>query len=74
MLQNVGHAFRRFLEINRNGDRAISVDGKIGGVPFGTIGAKQANAIAGLYAEFEQGLGEACGTAKKFLAGNILPG
>ncbi len=74
VIQNVGHAFRRFLEINRNRDSAVTVDGEIGGVPFRTIGRKKANAIAGLYTKFEQRFGEAGSTAKKFLAGNILPG
>ena len=52
MIQDVGHALWRFVEVDGDGDRAGTVDGEIGGVPFGTIGSEDADAIAGFDAEF----------------------
>src|SRR5690242_19221176 len=73
VVENVRHAVRRFLEINRDGDGAIAVNRKVRGMPLGTIGAKEADAVAWLYAKFEERLGEACGAAEKFLARNVPP-
>src|SRR6267143_1625319 len=54
MLQDVGGAVGRFVEINRHGDGAGARDGKIGGMPLGAVGGKEPHAVAGLYAEFHE--------------------
>src|SRR5882762_6864955 len=73
MFQDVRGAFRRLLEIDRNSDATIAVDGKIGGVPLRTIGGKESDAVAGFYAKFKERLGKPGGATKEFLAGNLLP-
>src|SRR5258708_2751855 len=73
MFQDVRGAFRRLLEIHRNSDAAVAVDGEIRGVPLRTIGGKQSDAVAGFYAKFKERLGKSRGAAQEFLAGNLLP-
>jgi hypothetical protein len=73
VLQDVGHAVGRFVEINRDGDAAGTGDGKVGGVPFGTIGGEKADAIAGLHAEFDEGGRKARDATKKFLGRDGIP-
>ena len=52
MLQDVGHAVGRFVEVNRNGDGSCAANGKVSGVPFRAVRGKQPDAVAGLYAQF----------------------
>jgi len=42
-------------------------------MPFGTVGAKETDAVAGLHAEFNKGGRQASDAAKKFLRGDGLP-
>ena len=65
MFQDVGHAVGRFVEVDGNGDAARAGDGKIGGVPFGAVGCKKADAVAGLHAEFDEGGGESGDAAEE---------
>ena len=55
MSEDVGHAFGRFIEVNRDGDPAGTSDGEIGGVPFGPVRGEKTDAIAGLDTEFHKG-------------------
>ena len=73
VIQDVGHAIRGFVEVDRNGDAARAVDGEIGGMPFGAIGGKEADTIAGFDAEFDEGMCEAGDAAQHFLGGNGFP-
>ena len=73
MIKDVGHAVGRFVEVDGDGDCAGTVDGEIGGVPFGTIGSEQADAIAGFDAEFDETIGQAGDAAEKFLGGDGFP-
>ena len=73
MIQDVGHAVRGFVEVDGDGDRTGTVDGEIGGVPFGTVGSKDADTIAGFYAEFDQGIRQTRHAAKEFLGGDGFP-
>ena len=41
VIQDVGHAVGRLVEIDRDGDAAGAGDGEIGGVPFRAIGGEQ---------------------------------
>src|SRR6266404_2997390 len=54
MLEDVGHAVRRFVEINGDGDAAGAVDGEIGGVPLRAIGGEKAHTVAWLDAQLDQ--------------------
>jgi hypothetical protein len=73
MFEDVSHAVGRFVEVDRDGDGAGAVDGEIGGVPFGAVGGKETDAIAGFHAEFDQGGGKAGDAAEKFLGGDGVP-
>ncbi len=73
MFQDIGHAVGRFVEIDRHGDGAGTVDGEIGGVPLGAVGGKKADAVAGFYAELDKGGGKARDATEKFLGGDGLP-
>ena len=73
MLEDVGDAFRRFVEIDRNGDAARTCDGEVGGVPFRPVGRKKADAVARLYAEFDKCRGKPRDTAQEFFGGDRLP-
>src|SRR5215472_8220596 len=73
MVQDVGHAVWRFLEIDRDGDRPVAIDGEVGGMPLRAIGAEQADAITRFYAKLEKGLRQTSRAAKEFFAGNMLP-
>ena len=73
MIEDVGHAVRGFVEVDGNGDRAGTVNGEIRGVPFGTIGSEEADAIAGFNAEFDETIGEAGNAAEELLGGNGFP-
>src|SRR5207245_722059 len=73
MLQDVGGAFGGFVEIDRNGDGAGTVDGEVGSVPLRTVGGKETDAVAGLYSEFDKRGGKAGDAAKEFLGGDGLP-
>jgi hypothetical protein len=68
MFQDVRHAVRRLVEINRNSDAAGAVDGEIGGVPLGAIGGEQGHAVAGLHSQLNQRHGQA-GNASQQLRG-----
>jgi len=73
VIEDVGHAVGRFVEIDGNGDAAGAGDGEIGSVPFGAVRREEADAIAGFYAEFDEGVGEAGYTAEEFLRGDGFP-
>ncbi len=73
MIQDVGHAVWRFVEVDGDGDRGGTIDGEIGGVPFGTIGSEDADAIAGFDAEFDETIGQAGDATKEFLGGDGFP-
>ena len=73
MLQDVGHAVGRFVEVDRDGNRARAVDGKIRRVPFGTVRGEKPDAIARLYAQFHERGRQARDAAQKFLGGNGFP-
>src|SRR5207245_6253554 len=73
MFQDVRHAFRRLLEIHRNSKSAASVDGEIRGVPFGTVGCEQSNAMARVHARLEKRLRKAGGGAQEFITAHVLP-
>ena len=73
MINDVGHAVWGFVEVDRDGDRSGTVYGEIGGVPFGTIGSEEANAIAGFDAEFDETIGQSGDAAEEFLGGNGFP-
>lgn len=49
VIQDVGHAIGRFVEINRHVHGAQSENREIGHVPFRAIGRKHADAIARSY-------------------------
>ncbi len=66
MLEDVGHAVGGFVEVDRNGDGAGTVDGEIGGMPLGAVGGKKADAVAGFHAEFDESGGETGDAAEKF--------
>ena len=51
VIQDVGHAVRRFVEIDRDRDAARAANGEVSGVPFGAVGSEQTDAIAGFDAE-----------------------
>src|SRR6202035_5538050 len=70
VIEDVGHAVGGFVEVDGNGDAAGTGDGEIGGVPFGAVGSEEADAIAGFYPEFDEGVGEACYAAEEFLGGD----
>src|SRR5258708_23306656 len=73
MFQDVDHAVRGFVEVDRNGDGASAVDSEIGGVPLGAIGGKKTNAVAGFHAEFHESGGETGDTAAEYLRADVLP-
>src|SRR5580704_4994318 len=73
MIEDVGHAVGRLVEIDRNGDGAGPGYGEIGGVPLGAIGGKETHAIAGLYAEFHKGHGQAGYPAEQLRGRDGLP-
>src|SRR5580704_18172327 len=73
MLEDVGDAFGRFVEIDGDGDAASAGDGEVGGVPLGAIGGEEADAVAGLYAKFDECRGESCDAAQEFFGGDRLP-
>ena len=73
MLEDVGHAVGRFVEVDGNGDGACTIDGEIGGMPLRAIGGKEADAVAGLHAEFDESGREASDAAEKFLGRNGFP-
>src|SRR5207244_12311506 len=59
MFEDVGHAVRRFVEVNGDGDGAGTIDGEVSGMPLRTVGGKEADAVAGLHAKFDEGGGRA---------------
>jgi len=73
VVEDVGHAVGGFVEVDGNGDAAGAADGEIGGVPFGAVGSEEADAVAGFYAEFDEGIGQAGYSAKEFLGGDGFP-
>ena len=73
VVEDVGHAVGGFVEVDRDGDAAGAADGEIGGVPFGAVGGEEADTVAGFYAEFDEGVGEAGDAAQKFLRGDGFP-
>src|SRR5713226_4509179 len=73
VFQDVGHAVGRFVEVNRHGDGAGTVDGEIGGMPLGAIGGKEPYTVTGLYAEFDECGRKASDAAEKFLGRDRLP-
>ncbi len=58
MFQDVGHAVRRFIEIDGDGDAATANDGEIRSVPLGAIGGEYADAVTWLHAKLDEGHGE----------------
>jgi len=73
VIEDVAHAVGGFVEVDGDGNAAGAADGEIGGVPFGAVGRKEADAVAGFYAEFDEGVGEAGDAAQKFLRGDGFP-
>ena len=73
VIEDVGHAVGGFVEVDRNGDAAGAGDGEIGGVPLGAVGGEEADAIAGFYAELDEGVGEAGNAAEELLGGDGFP-
>src|SRR5438132_10203478 len=73
MLEDVGHAVGRFVEVNGNGDGAGAIDGEVRGVPLRAVGGKETDAVAGLHAEFDKSSREASDAAEKFLGRNDFP-
>ena len=73
VLEDVDDAVGRFVEIDGHCDAAGAGDGEVSGVPLGAIGGEETDAIAGLYAEFNESSGEASDTTQKFLGGDGLP-
>ena len=73
MIENVGHAVGRLVEIDGNGDAAGSGGGKVGGVPFGPIGGEQAYAVARFHTEFNEGHGQARNTTEEFRRRDWVP-
>ncbi len=73
MLEDVGHAVRRLVEINGNGDAAGAVDGEIGGVPLGAIGGEEGYGIAGLDTQLDQRRGETRYAAEQLGGRDGLP-
>src|SRR5262249_29633238 len=73
MVEDVGHTVVRFLEINRNRNGAVAIDGEVGSVPLRTIGAEKTDAVTGFHTQLKKSLRESCSAAQKFLAGNGLP-
>jgi hypothetical protein len=73
VIEDVRHTVRGFVEIDGNGDAAGAADGEIGGVPFRAVGSEEADAVAGFYAEFDEGIGQAGYAAKEFLGGDGFP-
>jgi hypothetical protein len=73
MFEDIGHAVERFVEVDRDSDGTGACDGKVRGVPLGTVRGEEADAIAGLYAELHEGRGKASDAAKKFLGRNGFP-
>jgi len=67
MFEDVGHAVRRFVEVNGDGDGAGTIDGEVSGMPLRTVGGKEADAVAGLHAKFDESGGKASDAAEKFL-------
>jgi len=55
MIQDVGHAVRRFIEVDRDGDAAGTGNGEIRGMPFRPIGSEQSHAVSRLDAQLDQG-------------------
>jgi hypothetical protein len=55
MFQDIGHAVGRFVEVDRDGDGAGTVDGEVSGMPFGAVGGKKTDAVARFYAELDKG-------------------
>ena len=73
VVEDVGHAVGGFVEVDGDGDAAGAADGEIGSVPFGAVGGEEADAVAGFYAELDEGVGEACYAAEEFLGGDGFP-
>src|SRR5260221_7117500 len=73
VIQNVGHAVGGFVEVDGNGDATGAADGEVGGVPFGAVGGEETDAVAGFYAEFDEGVGQAGYAAEEFLGGDGFP-
>ena len=74
MVKDVDHAVGRFVEVDRDSDAAGAGDGKVGSVPFGSVGGEDGDAVAGFNAEFDEGHGQACDTPKEFSRGDGVPG
>src|SRR5208337_3605441 len=73
VIQNIGHAVQGLVEVDGNGNGAGTADGEVGGMPFGTVGGEQANAIAGFHAEFDQGVGQPGHAPQEFLGRDGFP-
>ena len=54
VVEDVRDALRRFVKINWNGDSAGARDGKIGGMPFRTVGSKKSDPVPGLHSQLDK--------------------
>jgi len=54
MLQDVGDALGRFVEIDGNGDASHARDCEIGSVPLRAVGGKKADAVSRLHPQFDK--------------------
>ncbi len=73
MFQNVSDAFRRFVEIDGNGNSARARDGKIGRVPLRTVGCEKSDAIPRLHSQLDKCGGESRNTPQHLFGGDLFP-
>jgi hypothetical protein len=73
VIQDIGHAVRRFIEVDGNADGAEAEDGEVRDVPFGAVRGKQADTVARPRAERQESLGQAGDAAEQLGGRDRLP-